>query len=304
VSNQTNQLFSGVHLSLSTFRQLAKWSARSIVLLVLSGGLVRLTDSGLGCPSWPNCEPNHFTAPLSFHPEVEDINRFINAGAFLYIVIVFVAAFKLVPRRKDLIFWSSLLILGFVIQIPLGAVVVYSHLYPPFVIIHFLFTMSMICVAVVLHHRAVPEPINKSGPISDRVRRVVNLFFFLTGIVIVTGSMTSGAGPHGGSRHAKRLPLSLVSAVYIHSTAVAAILVLSIAVIILMRLDALFDEAKRWAFYSLASILGQGAVGVIQYELKLPIFLVALHLFGACVVLSVVTKLWLVCSSGRIKLAD
>ncbi|MGH9102704.1 MAG: COX15/CtaA family protein, partial [Acidimicrobiales bacterium] len=133
------------------FRRLALLTAFLMGAIIVSGGAVRLTGSGLGCPDWPNCFKHEYVAPLAFHPLVEFANRVFTVALSVSVGVTTLAALLRRPWRRDLALLSGGLLLGIIGQIILGGLVVIFKLYPPLVMIHFVFSIAIVVDAVVLH---------------------------------------------------------------------------------------------------------------------------------------------------------
>ena len=141
-------------ISAAQYRRITLVSLVAVCAIVVTGAAVRLTDSGLGCVDWPNCTRNHFVASASFHPQVEQLNRDFTGLISVAVAVAVLGAFARVPRRRDLVAWSLGLVAGLIGDIVLGGIVVISHLWPPFVMAHFLLSAAIVWDAVVLHDRA------------------------------------------------------------------------------------------------------------------------------------------------------
>ena len=140
------------------FATIARWALWSLVAIVVTGSLVRLTGSGLGCSDWPTCEPGEFVPAADFHGWVEFGNRIVTGLVSAAVVVAVAASWWRQPRRGDLVWWSLGLVTGVIFQIGLGAVTVLTHLSPPIVMSHFLASQVLVSAAVVLQHRASLEP--------------------------------------------------------------------------------------------------------------------------------------------------
>jgi cytochrome c oxidase assembly protein subunit 15 len=290
--------FSRLQTDVNFFEKVALYSARLVVLLILSGGFVRLSDSGLGCPDWPNCEAHSFTAPASFHPMVEDVNRFINAAVGVELILLLAYAWLLKPRRHDLRFWASFLVFMILVEALVGAIVVYSHLWPPFVMIHFVLGIIMVAGGVILHH-SVKHPVKllrKNQELTPRERLVLNIFSLGVFLVVLSGTLATSTGPHGGSRNAARFPFPFEDAVVIHASVVGvfAVLVVLVYLIFLQKQTPTHNKVLHWLSYTMLALLIQACIGVIQFESHVPIWLVEIHLLGVCVVVSLTVKTYLV----------
>ena len=141
-------------VSPSIVRRLATASLVAVCLIVLTGAAVRLTGSGLGCPDWPSCYQRQVTPQLSFHPLVEFSNRLVTVALTVLIAATFLAALRRRPFRADLAWLTVGLLGGVIAQAVIGALAVYTKLNPYVVLLHFLASMVLVAVAVVLVHRS------------------------------------------------------------------------------------------------------------------------------------------------------
>lgn len=269
------------------FRWFALASFVSMILIVLTGAAVRLTGSGLGCPDWPTCFGHRVTGSWSIHPLIEYANRFVTVALTLVVVATFVAAWRRAPRRADLLVLSGLLIGGIVADALLGALVVYSKLNPWLVSLHMVVSLAMVVAAAVLYHRS--KYVYGAGARADvrdpHFRLVARLLWVPFAATVLAGTVATGAGPHAGSSsgqlHARRLPIALIDATWIHSA--AAVLFIGIVTGIAFAIwradvpDALRSGVRRLVVVSLA----QAAIGLTQYATHLPAALVELHVAGA-----------------------
>src|SRR3954451_15065705 len=180
------------------FRRLTVAAADAVGAIVVTGPAVRLTGSGLGCPTWPRCTETSIASPLSYHGLVEFGNRVLTTVVGVFVVAVAIAALLRAPRRRDLTLLAWSLVAGFVGQAVVGGLSVLYDLAPPWVMAHFLLSMLMVWAALVLVHRAdrawQPQP--------PRVRRELlllgRLLVVTAAIVLVLGTVTTGTGPHAG----------------------------------------------------------------------------------------------------------
>src|SRR3954449_4882268 len=143
-------------VSPTAFRRLAAFAALAMALVVVSGAAVRLTDSGLGCDTWPRCTETSIVAPASFHGMVEFGNRVLSTVIGVYVGAVAVASLLRRPRRRDLRLLAWSLVGGFFAQAVVGGLSVLYDLAPPWVMAHFLLSMLMLWAALVMVHRAHP----------------------------------------------------------------------------------------------------------------------------------------------------
>jgi cytochrome c oxidase assembly protein subunit 15 len=205
------------------FRWFAFAAFLSMIVIVLSGAAVRLTGSGLGCPDWPTCFHHRLTGSWSIHPLIEYANRVVTILLVCVTALTFIAALLREVRRRDLVVLSGLLVLGVVADAVLGAFVVYSKLNPWLVASHMLLSLSMVVVGAVLYHRSkyVYGPGTRSDVRDPHFRLIARLLWIPFVVLLATGTMTTGSGPHAGSSQgqlvAKRLPFALSSAAWVHS---------------------------------------------------------------------------------------
>ena len=286
------------------FRVLTYIALASLTLIVFTGALVRLTDSGLGCPTWPRCY-GHIYPPVSLHPLIEFGNRALSGFVGVITVVVFVASFTRQPFRKDLAWLSAALPLGVVAQAVLGGFTVREKLAPGFVMAHFLLSMVILIFALWLAWRATypqgARPRTKDRLLVWSVRGLS----VLCAITLFAGTAATAAGPHSGGfvgQHIKRLtiegPDTLQWAVHQHATIAAIFGVFVILVWLLKR-----SRVRELDPLEPLTVLGvltaaQGLVGSVQYELKLPAEMVWVHVMLAT--LTWLVMLWAVATEGRI----
>lgn len=269
------------------FRWFALASFVSMIVIVLTGAAVRLTGSGLGCPDWPTCFRHRISGSWQIHPFIEYANRIVTVTLVLVTMVTFVAALARAPRRRDLVALSGLLIGGVVADALLGALVVYSKLNPWLVSIHMLLSLSMVVVGAVLYHRSkyVYGPGARADVRDPHFRLLARLLWVPFVALLFAGTVTTGAGPHAGSSQgqltARRLPIALIDATWIHS--VAAVLFIGLVSGLLVAIwRAAVPDALRFGVRRLVVIaLVQAGIGLTQYLTHLPAALVELHVAGA-----------------------
>ena len=274
--------------------------------IVVTGSAVRLTASGLGCPTWPECTEGENGRGGSFVPHGEvDIhgviefgNRLLTFGLSAVAILTFVVMWRLRPTRPTL--WPIALVLGLGIpaQALIGGLTVLTDLNPWIVAGHLLVSMALISLSVLLIRR-VDEP---DGPTRATVpSAAVGLVFATyaaTWIVVYLGTVVTGSGPHAGDEDAPRNGLDPESMSQLHTDAVFLLLGLTIGCVLAMRALNARPELQRAVRWLLAIELAQGVVGAVQYATDLPIALVALHLLGASAVVAAAT--WaLLCTRVR-----
>ena len=272
----------GFTLSDAATRRLVLVNAAALVLIVATGATVRLTGSGLGCEHWPGCTPHHFE-PKSGHSYIEFGNRVI---AFLTILTTLVTWIFARRRRK----LAALIFFGTLAQAPLGALTVHYHLNPWWVLSHFLLSMVVLTLAVVLAAESRPRAPSSLPRWVPRAGLLVGLSAC---VLIFSGTLATAAGPHPGSTVVRRL-WSFEPAVYWHVRA-TAVFGISFALVLayLVRKKA---PQVRGALVLLGLLAVQMTIGEIQYRTHLPWWLVLVHVTVAATVwaaaVSFVFSLW------------
>lgn len=279
------------------FTLAAIWSLGAIVV---TGAAVRLTGSGLGCPDWPTCDDKQLVSPWEYHAVIEFGNRLVTGLVAAAVVLAVLGSIWRQPRRMDLVWWSLGLVAGVLAQVGLGAWVVTSHLTPWIVMAHFLVSMVLLWNAIVLHHRAklpdgnaagAPKPIAPLGP---AVRPLMWLVGVLAAWVLVSGTIVTGAGPHGGDEEAERLNYDISNVARIHAIGVITLLVAVLALFWLLSRSPSWSIHHQATYTLLGVILAQGFVGYVQYFNDVPELLVGVHIIGAVSVWWAVLNLHLV----------
>jgi cytochrome c oxidase assembly protein subunit 15 len=267
----------------AAFRRLAVVAAVAMGAIVVSGAAVRLTGSGLGCPSWPRCTETSIVAPASYHALVEFVNRVVTSVVGVFVGVVAVASLLRRPARKDLRWLAWSLVAGFFGQAVIGGLSVLYDLAPPWVMAHFLLSMLMVWAALVLVHRAHPG----WAPTAPRGRRELvvlgRLLVAVAGAVLVLGTVTTGTGPHAGDGGDKitRLSLPLERVTQLHADAALLLTGLIVATVFAVRLTDPAPAVRRRVGWLAAAVGLQVAIGYTQYFLDLPAGVVELHVAGA-----------------------
>ena len=274
-------------ISPERYVQLARGALWSLTIIVISGAAVRLTGSGLGCSDWPNCEQDQFVASLEYHALIEFGNRLFTGVVTIAVVLAVLGSIRRSPKRRDLILWSWGLVAGVVAQILLGAVLVLTHLDPRFTMGHFLLSMVLLWNAAVLIEKAKtdvadPEPLWMAEPSEHdaSIRAASRILFAFGAILLVTGTIVTGSGPHSGSDDelvAERLPFLVRDVTRIHS--ITAFTVLAVVLVLVRRAhNAEKFDLREHAMRVMTLLVAQGAVGYWQYFTGVPVELVAVHI--------------------------
>jgi heme a synthase len=271
-------------------------------LIVVTGGAVRLTGSGLGCSDWPECSVGHLTPALQFHGLVEFGNRLVTVVLTIAVAAAFLGSVFRSPRRRDLVWLSGGLVAGVLAQAVLGGIVVYTKLNPYLVMVHFYATMLLLVDAVVLVHRSTRD----YSPGSARLlvpRPLIRLYyglFALLALVIAAGTATTGAGPHAGDSSgqqvAKRIPIALRDIAELHSSLALLLIGVTIGLVVGLHMGDVPERVRRAGRILMGVMVAQAAVGYTQYFTHLPALLVEVHVIGATALVIGATQTFLVCT--------
>ncbi len=286
-------------------RALSRWAVASLVAnigIVVTGGLVRLTGSGLGCPTWPRCTQDSFVShpALGIHGAIEFGNRLIT------FVLIGIAAGTLISawcyrdptrsedggRRRELRWLAAVMALGIPYQGVIGGLTVLTGLNPYLVGLHLLLSMVLISLAVLLV-RLTRHVMPRRVPGRLAVLPVVTLA--LLWLAVVLGTVLTGSGPHAGDSDVPRNGLNGMLLTQLHSGVVYATIAATLLCVALLR--------SRAALLLLAVEVGQAGIGIAQYYRGLPVELVALHLLGAALAMAAATNLALSVTARRPELA-
>jgi len=260
--------------------------------IVLTGAAVRITGSGLGCPTWPECTYGSYVpvagqAEGAFHAWIEFGNRLLTFLLLFAAVAVVIYAIK--KARRDLLWRALLQVLGIFGQGIIGGITVKTDLNPLAVASHFILSIFLIAGAVSIVARGRSSLIS-IRPTETKVKILAHVQVLLTFIVIVIGTLVTGSGPHAGDLDAPRLNLDERAITWLHADAVIALFGVSLALLVLSEIS---PETKRRVKIFFAITLAQGLVGYAQYVLGLPEILVIVHVLGSTLVWIASWRIWL-----------
>jgi cytochrome c oxidase assembly protein subunit 15 len=259
-------------------------------LIVVTGGAVRLTGSGLGCPTWPTCTGSSLvpTPALAGHGVVEFGNRLITFLLAAAAIATVVAVFR--SPRRDLRGWAVVSLLGIPAQALLGGITVLTGLNPWTVAAHFLLSSALVAVATVLWLRS-REP----GVGQLLVRRPLALLVtgiaVVTGAVLVLGTVVTGSGPHSGDPKAGRMGFAPQDVAQLHTDIVFLLIGLTAALLFALYATDSPARVRRAGRDLLLVQLGQGVIGYVQYFTHLPVAVVLLHMLGAVLITAFTARL-------------
>jgi cytochrome c oxidase assembly protein subunit 15 len=280
-------------LSPPAYRRVTLFALVALTFIVVTGGAVRLTGSGLGCPDWPTCAQNRVVAPWEYHAMVEFVNRTITGLVSVAVMLAVLGSLVRRPRRKDLLWLSIGLVGGVIGQIVLGGLTVLFELKPGFVMAHFLLSMVLIADAVVLHHRA-GRPAGPTRPAGgEDLLTLGRLEVAVAALTLFLGTIVTSSGPHGGDENAERLPFLLTDVARLHGIAVMLFLAVTLVVLWKLRQAGVDRELQRRSEVLLIVLVAQAGLGYLQYFTGVPALLVGFHIAGATAVWVAVLRLHL-----------
>lgn len=269
-------------LRLSTYLVVARIALAALVAIIITGSLVRLTGSGLGCVDWPACNEERFVDVSSGHAAIEQVNRLFTGVVAAAVIAAVLFALVVRPRVKRLVWLSVGLVVGVLAQVVVGGIVVLTGLNPWSNMAHFLISVVLVSVGVVLIHETRRARVDGPSRQSAMPRPTVLAagVVLLASLVMVLGTVVTATGPHAGDENAVRFALDLSSVVRLHSIAVWLFLVAIVAVAVIARQRQIRD-VMRAVEIAMGWTLAQGLVGYVQYFSGVPVFLVAIHVAGS-----------------------
>lgn len=272
-----------------SFPAIASGALAAVCAIVVTGSLVRLTGSGLGCADWPRCSETRFIDVSSGHSAIEQLNRLFTGAVSLAVVAAVLVAHRQLPHRPSLVRWAWALVAGVVAQVVLGGVVVLTGLHPISNMAHFLLSMALVMAGLVLVRRSGQDEDQRwwrgaeDLPATVSSRQLV-LLVVAAATTLVAGTAVTATGPHAGDENAPRFGFELASVARIHSGA----MYVTIAVLAWLwwRTHSAAPSAERdrlrGALATMAgAIVVQGGIGYWQYLTGVPAALVAFHVAGA-----------------------
>ena len=269
-------------------RGLALASVVANVVIVVTGGAVRLTDSGLGCPTWPSCTDSSLTPTKKYaiHGLIEFSNRQLTFVLVVVAVATWLVAMALRRERR----LATLAALGIPAQAVLGGLTVLTHLNPWLVALHFLLSMVIIAVTFLLWWR-LREPSSdefSAAGVPPAATWLTRVTVAVTAATLAIGTVVTGSGPHAGDKDSSgnvhRTGLSVSSMSQLHADAVMALVGLTVGLLALVYALRAGRALSRAVTVLLGVELAQGVIGYTQYFLDVPPLLVAVHMLGACLV--------------------
>ena len=267
----------------------------------VTGAIVRVTASGLGCPTWPQCFPGSFT-PIGvsevpvLHQTVEFGNRLLTFAVTLCAALIVLAVVR-ARRRKEVLVYAWLMPGGTVVQAVIGGITVRTGLLWWTVAVHLLASMAMVWLAVVLYAK-ISEP--DDGIETVQVPAPLRTLTALSGValagVLIAGTLVTAAGPHAGDksidRQVERLEVEIVTLVHLHSQLLIGYLALLIGLAFGLYAVGMSAAIRKRLYVLLGLVLAQALVGIVQYFTDVPAALVAIHVGGAAACTAATAALW------------
>jgi len=252
--------------------------------IIVTGAVVRLTGSGLGCPTWPNCAPGSLVPVAS---QVEGFHKYIEFGNRLLTFVVLIASIAvliiaIISKNKKIILWSVLPLIGTFLQAVLGGITVLTGLNPFTVMFHFLLSIVLVAISTIIYRFW-----SKSNPIKIQSKLIRNYikFFTLIGFAVITlGTITTGSGPHSGDELAARFNIDTRTIAWIHADSVLLFIGLLIGLILLVRTNNAYKSLSKSLNSLFILCIIQGFIGYTQWFTNLPWILVGFHVLGSVLI--------------------
>ena len=269
--------------------------------IIVTGAIVRLTGSGLGCPTWPDCAPGSL---IPVAGQVEGFHKYIEFGnrtlTFLVLAIsIALFVFSLLNEKRNIIVWSFLPLIGTLLQAVLGGITVLTGLHPSTVMAHFLLSIVLVGISVKIYDYFNNERTSNVLPkIVDSYVKVVTLVGLA---VIILGTITTGSGPHSGDEVAARFNLDIRVIAWLHADSVLLFVGLIVGLLVISRINKESKQIYRITRTLSIICLVQGFIGYVQWFNGLPWILVSFHVIGAVITWIAITNLALFSSNTLLK---
>jgi cytochrome c oxidase assembly protein subunit 15 len=269
--------------------------------IAVTGAIVRVTASGLGCPTWPQCFPGSFVpVPVAEVPVVHQAVEFGNRMITFLVVLTAALAVLAVTRarrRREVLVYAWLMPASTVAQAVIGGITVLTGLLWWTVAIHLLVSMTMVWLSVQLYVKiGEPDEGVRTPVVPDALRRLTVVTAMVLAAVLVAGTLVTGAGPHAGDKSVTqpvpRLQVEVTTLVHVHSSLLVAYLALVVTLGVALRMTGAPRSVSVRLWVLLALVCAQGLVGTVQYFTGVPAALVAVHVAGAAACTAATSALW------------
>lgn len=277
-------------------RRLAVLSLIGQIVLVVTGGAVRLTSSGLGCPTWPRCTAESLvnTPEMGIHGIIEFGNRLLTFALAAVAVLMLVYLWNLRKQRRDLFLLAAGLLASIPAQAIIGGITVLSGLNPWVVGLHFLVSMALVVLATLLVNRAFGRTGRDRtavlAALPRTARPVMMAVAFFSAVAVCLGVVVTGAGPHAGDAEAPRNGLDWDAISHLHAVPAYVITAGALFAVVLVIRHRIRGPFGAGAVLLLAVTLLQGVIGFTQYYTGVPVLLVGAHMLGAALLISAATN--------------
>lgn len=292
-------------LSPRAYQRIVLVAVITLVVIVVTGAAVRLTGSGLGCTDWPTCNDQRIVADMGdTHARIEFLNRLFTGAVSIAVIAAVLGSFLRYPRRRDLTRWSLGLVLVVVGNAVLGGITVLTHLTPEIVAAHFLLSIYLIWNGLVLYERAGHDGSAGLPLVPARVRNLGRVLVALALVVLVTGTVVTGTGPHGGDPDVERYPFELMEVARFHSLWTWAFLAVAVWTLAELHRHGTPRQVDVRARVLVGAIVVQGAIGYTQYFTGVPPWLVLCHVLGSTLVWIAVLRFYLGLTAHPVEAPD
>lgn len=274
---------------------LAIASLISQVGIIVSGGAVRLTKSGLGCSEWPNCMPGTMTPvpEMGIHGLIEFGNRLLTFVLIAIALAFIVSIWKMRVTHRPLFVLALVLLLGIPFQGVIGGITVWTRLNPWVVSLHFLLSMALVILATLLVNRTGREYKRIASPAQDKTVGQVSWVAWIAALLsIIFGTIVTGTGPHAGDASAPRHMFDPLLVTRMHTAPVYLLIGAVIVLLVLAAKRQAGTKFKSGLIWLALVIVLQGAIGYIQHFTGLPVLMVLAHMLGSALLGIAVTNVW------------
>ncbi len=266
-------------------------------VLIVSGGVVRLTGSGLGCPTWPQCTAGSLTntPAMGIHGVIEFTNRTLTFALAAVALALLVVLWNLRKERKDLFWLTFALLASIPAQAVIGGVTVLTGLNPYVVSLHFLVSAALVVFSMLLVNRTFGRT-GMTSPAGARlprktIRQLAAVAAVCTYLAVILGTLVTGTGPHSGDATSPRTNLDGYVVTRIHVLPVYLLVAVSVILLVLLWHRGRGDVLRNAAIWLIVSVVYQGAIGYWQYFTGVPVVLVGLHMVGSSLLLATGTNI-------------
>ncbi|MGH3788931.1 MAG: COX15/CtaA family protein [Pseudonocardiaceae bacterium] len=268
--------------------------------IAVTGSVVRVTGSGLGCPTWPQCFPGSLVPQP--HPEVAALHQWIEFGNRLLVGVVglvglacLIVALLVRPRRRRLVLLAATMPVGVVVQAVIGGVTVLTGLMWWTVAVHFLVSMVLVWLAILLVAAFAEGDAPPRWHLPGPLRGLLYTATTVLAVLLIAGTLVTSAGPHAGDAATPRLAISVPALAQLHANLLIAFLGLLAGLGFALRAADVPGRTWRRYLMLVCVVLAQGTLGVVQYLTGVPEVLVSLHVLGAAAVVVAMAALWTSC---------